>query len=128
MKVMIKEYQYTKCIMLLAFGIGLMGLAGCATTGMSEGYFYQQNGEYQLVSRNNDLYLEKLDGKEGRRLTNTPENAEFKVRFVADGKYIIYLELARRFPLESHKAYIIPTDGDDSERKEINQEQLENLR
>ena len=86
---MIKEDQYTKCIMLLAFGIGLIGLAGCATT-MSEGYFHQQKGEYQLVSRKNDLYLEKLDGSGGRRLTHTPDNGGFNPRFFADGNYIVY--------------------------------------
>ena len=127
MKVMIKEDQYTKCIMLLAFGIGLIGLAGCATT-MSEGYFHQQKGEYQLVSRKNDLYLEKLDGSGGRRLTHTPDNGEFNARFVADGKYIVYLQLANNFPLESHRAFIIPADKEDNERREINQEQFENLR
>lgn len=116
-----------RCFSALALGLGLMGLAGCATTSLSEGYFFQQRGEYQLVNRNNDLYLERLDGKESRRLTNTPENVEFKARFVADGEYIIYLEFARRFPVEAHKAFIIPADGDDSERKEITQEQLETL-
>lgn len=103
-------------------------LTGCATTGLREGHVWAQNdtNEHQIITKNDDLYLEKLDGSESKRLTHTPELSEWDARFAGNGKYIIYGEI--RNSVDSGKLYIIPANGDDSQRKEISQQQMDSLR
>lgn len=103
-------------------------LTGCATTGgyEYEGHRWAQLGEHKIITKNNDLYIEKIDGSESRRLTHTPELIEGG-RFVSGGKYFVYNEI--KSYLDTHpKYYIMPTDGDDSQRKEISLQEFENLR
>ena len=77
-----------------------LALGGCATTGYATGgrneigyeKFHDSYGDQKIVSRNNDLYLEKLDGSESRKLTNTPDLLELWPRFIENGKKIIYAE------------------------------------
>jgi|GEM_PF-3342676 hypothetical protein len=106
----------------LVVGLGLMGLAGCATTGSAVqntqneiGYekFYDAHGDYKLVGRNNDIYLEKLDGSESKRITHTPNTLEMGANFVADGKYIVYTEEG------TYAHFLITKEEDDSNKKLI---------
>jgi len=119
---------------MLILGAGLMGLttlAGCATTGnyaednsqRNFGYdsFDDMKGDYKLVGRNKDIYLEKLDGSESRQITHTPLVKETSA-FSAEGNYIIVMENYenqhdRRNPHQ--KFFLIKRDTDDSTRKEI---------
>lgn len=111
----------------VALGLGLMGLAGCATTGQYEMHAWAQKGEYIIITRNEDLYLEKLDGSESRRLTHTPTYVEANARFVGQGKYIVYGE-NNGSAFDTGRGYIIPADGDDSQRKEISEQEFIGLR
>lgn len=70
-------------ISLVLLIIGLMGLSGCVTAPVSSmqnqvGYekFYDSNGEFRIVARNNDLYMEKFDGSGNMQITNTPNERE----------------------------------------------------
>ena len=116
--------QKSKSLCLAAL---LVSLAGCATTGLRESYVWRQQGEYQIITRNDDLYLEKLDGSESRQLTHTPNYPEWDARFVGNGEYIVYGE-TNGSSIDTGRLYIIPANGDDSERKEISQNQMDSLR
>ena len=109
-----------------AVGLGLMGLAGCATTGQYEMHAWAQKGEYKIITRNDDLYLEKLDGSDSKQLTHTPAKTNTYARFVADGKYIVYGEINSNGV--GSRYYIIPADSDDSQRKEISEQEFVGLR
>ena len=108
----------------LIISAALSGLTGCATTGWFNGQVWQQRGDYILITRNDELYLEKLDGSDSRQLTHTPGCAESRARFVGDGKYIVYAEHRTSF---DGVPFIIPADGDDSKKKEITLSQFETL-
>jgi hypothetical protein len=117
--------------------VGLIGLAGCATTGSAVqntqneiGYekFYDSYGDYKLVGRNNDIYLEKLDGSESRRITSTQDKIERYAYFVSNGKGIIYEEVSGKYyPYDEYRYFYIDRDKDDNSRKEISQKEFSNL-
>ncbi len=119
----------------LLVGIGLMGLAGCATTGNyaaenNMGYeeFFDSRGNYKLVERNNDLYFEKIDGSESRQITHTPSIKEHGAFFGRDNKYILYCEdVPDYFANIRGKYYRINFDGDDSNRKQISLDEFASL-
>ncbi len=101
-----------------------MVAGGCATPFYTseearlEHKFFANYGELRLVSRNNDIRLEKLNSSdEGRQITHTPSLTEGKAFFVLSGKYIVYDE-EHCCPFE-RDFFIIPADSDDSQRKEI---------
>ncbi|MCX5713897.1 MAG: hypothetical protein NT033_03620 [Candidatus Omnitrophica bacterium] len=116
---------------LIFLCFALIGLSGCATSGSyaednsqrNFGYdsFDDLKGEYKLVEKNNDAYLEKIDGSESRQITHTPLVKETSA-FSAEGNYIIVMEEYenthdRRNPHQ--KFFLIKRDSDDSTRKEI---------
>jgi len=104
-------------------GLGLLGLTGCKSVPVSKsqneiGYegFYDSYGNYRLVRRNNDIWMEKLDGSESRRITNTPAILERKAYFSKDGNYIIYLDGTIAY---GEGAYLVKTKEDDSAKVRI---------
>ena len=105
-----------------------LGLGGCATGGAgyvqsNVGYekFCDSKGEYRLVSKNNDVYLEKLDGTESRQITHTPKIQETTANFSKNGKSILYVEELSAGLLAGvyWKDYVVESDKDDSSRREI---------
>ena len=116
-----------KCAAGFLFGLSLMGLAGCATTGSyavennNLGYeeFFSLRGDQRLVRKNNDVYLEKEDGTESKRVTYTPNIKENYAAFSTDGKYIMYNEM---FPTQAdyrYKYYKVNSDCNQNTKKEI---------
>lgn len=114
----------------LLVGLGLLGMTGCATTGeyatnnSSEiGYekFFDSYGDYRLVRRNNDVWIEKLDGSESRQITHTPNVKEERADFSKDNNYILYLEYHYRDGegRDHGKAYRTKRNSDDSTKQEI---------
>ena len=75
-------------------------LTGCATTPYQRlGYeFIDRRGDLRLVKRDNDLYLEKFDGSESKRVTYAPDTCEHKVCFSKNGKFILYAHYITPFP------------------------------
>lgn len=112
----------------LIIGAGLIGLSGCATVGAVESRldydrFYDTNGEYRLVGRNNDVWIEKIDGTEKRQITHTPKVQESIAFFAYDNKYIACSE----YGWGASKMFIVPINKDDNESKEIPQSEFESL-
>ncbi len=104
---------------LLCAGVGLSGCATISHTAENkvDYEFLDSQGDYRLVERNNDIYMEKLDGSESRQITHTPNVREEFALFSKTGKYILIEE---RYNLESNpKYYLIKFDSDDSTKKEI---------
>jgi hypothetical protein len=121
------ENLIRKCAASVLIGLGLLGLGGCATGGNYSvqddiGYekFLALRGDYRLVERNNDVYLEKIDGSDSRQITHTPDIREFGADFACDGKYILYSEDAPDYSAKIRgKYYRINYNSDDSSRKQI---------
>lgn len=117
-------------IFLLLIIPALLGISGCATTGYATGgrneieyeKFHDSYGDQKIVSRNNDLYVEDLDGKNSRRITHTPSVKERYATFSKDMNYIVYTEDYGSFDKRRH--YLIKADSDDSERREISFDEL----
>lgn len=125
-----------KNLSLILILIGLAALcglgSGCAATSSyaEENYktnlgyesFYDLKGEYKLVGKNNDIYLEKIDGSESRQITHTPQVKEASSAFSSEGNYIIIMEEYenphdRKNPLQ--KFFLIKKESNDSTKKEI---------
>jgi hypothetical protein len=93
-------------ILFLSFLLAglVFGLTGCASLKSPErnhigDTFIATNGkDSKLVRRNNDLYVEKLDGSNSKRITVTPavfENATFS----SNGKNVVYTEGLGKEPI-----------------------------
>lgn len=113
----------------LLLGASLLGsafLGGCATTSgtmqKDVGYeqFYDSQGDYKLVGKNNDIYLEKLDGSESRQVTHTPNVKERAGYFTKTGNYIIYWDETTP---DGYGAYLVKTEEDDSKRIRISEDE-----
>lgn len=52
--------------------------------------FFDRIGEIRVVGRNKDLYIEKMDGSDSRRITSTAETYERDAFFSKDGRYVVY--------------------------------------
>ncbi|MDD5584219.1 MAG: hypothetical protein PHV55_04090 [Candidatus Omnitrophica bacterium] len=104
----------------------VFGLTGCASLESPQknhigDTFIATNGkDSKLVRRNNDLYLERLDGSDSKRITVTPAVYE-SAMYSSNGKHIIYTEESgekpiyaqdvRQAPYERHKITIRERDG-----------------
>lgn len=108
---------------------GILGISGCATATSHLGYhrFYQSKGEYRLVQRNNDIWIDKLDGSESRQITHTPRIAEIEAQFSVDGKHVVYETQDLVFISPIFKFYRVPIDKDDGEREEISKQEAQSL-
>jgi hypothetical protein len=89
--------------------------------------YLDSRGDYRLIEKNKDVYIEKLDGSEGRQITHTPDIEESGAQFSKDGKYIIFTVRADPKEAYSFKCYLIKRDSDDSTRKEISRVEALNL-
>ncbi len=113
----------------------LIGMGGCATTGDFDinrkiGYekFFDSYGNKKLVLKGNDLYLEDMVGNVSKQITHTPDIKEGYAIFSKEGDYIAYTEDNDGLPdTRNDKKYIIRSDGDDSERKEISLEEISHI-
>lgn len=116
---MIKTGKVKTGVASFLLGVSLMGVAGCETfcppIDTTQPYFLESREDWKLYKLNNDLYLEKLDGSENKRLTFSPGEMEWPVRFIRDGKYVVYCEMKNG----SEKYYIQPVEKNAEDRKEI---------
>ena len=124
--------MHNKFMAVLLIGASLLGLNGCATTGSyavsgtDYEQFYDTNGIRRLVNRNNDVWIEKLDGSEKRQITHTPNIREDEAYFVLGSSHIVYGKLNYAQPYLS-KVYLVPVDKDDNARKEISMSEATSL-
>ena len=108
----------------------LFPLGGCAT---SENYvsnvdyeeFYDASGEHKLVRRNNDIWMENLDGSESRQLTNTPAVKEWIAEFILEGRYVLYSTTEGR--TEHFRYFIATVSGGDVKTREVDKEEWGHL-
>ncbi|MEI8349381.1 MAG: hypothetical protein WCI77_04420 [Candidatus Omnitrophota bacterium] len=111
-------------VFLLLVISGLSGLAEHATisivSGEADYELLDTHGEYRLVEKNNDIWMEKLDGRETKQITRTPSIRETFAIFSKDGQYIVYAE-------QNNSRYIVKSGCDDGSRKEINFEEISNI-
>jgi len=121
-----------KVLLSLMFVGSVLGASGCATMGSGVqsniGYdeFYDSYGDYKLVKRSNDIWMEKLDGSKSKQITYTPNLEEGNVFFTSDGKYIAYFEYKRgidwsgNFGIDKFYVQKKPEENENlEERKEI---------
>ena len=110
-----------KFMTALLLGASLFGLAGCAALysidpNVPHDEYFDSHGDYRLIERNNDIYMEKIDRSESRQITHTPNVREKSASFVKDGNYIIYFD--ENAP-NGYSAYLVKTEEDDSKRIRI---------
>ena len=101
--------------------------AAQAENAMYDKYF-DSYGDYKLVERNSDLYIEKMDSSESRRITNTPNVEESHATFTKEGNYIAYIE-AVPYGVDPRKAscYIVKFLDNDSMRKPISSDEVADI-
>ncbi len=106
-------------------------ISGCASrdTIGSGGYTHRfaRYGEYNLVSKNNDLYIEKLDGRDSKRLTFTPKFKESFAFIVGNTGYVAYsvYEGSAKIDLSKPNRYYIQNlDLNRSSRKRISEDEF----
>jgi hypothetical protein len=56
----------------------------------SGAYFYDRYGDLMLVGRDNDIYIDKIDGSESRKVTSTPDLIELDAFLGLGGRYVLY--------------------------------------
>jgi Tol biopolymer transport system component len=110
---------------------GLTGTNGCAGIPVNNvqnqvGYekFFDSQGDERLIEKNNDLYLEKIDGSESRRITNTPKIKERTAYFSKNGRYIVYFDETIS---DGYGAYLVQTNEDDSRKIKISEDEARKL-
>ena len=126
-----------KCSFIVPLlGLVILALSGCATTSEpgnndpNQETLLRSEGEYKMVERTNDIWIEKLDGTESRQLTHTPEVSECCAMFVGKGKYVMYSETARGGFWQgviTKDNFIIPFDGDDTKRKKVSSDEYDSF-
>ena len=93
-----------------------------------------RKGDLRLVNRDDDLYIERSDGSQSRRATNTPDVIELGAKFSANGQSIVYSTTASRYDktvttmikdalVTGDHFYIQPVAQDDTARTEISSEE-----
>lgn len=115
-----KKFRGAACF---AIALGLMGLTGCASLytvdhNVHQDEYFDSHGDYRLIERNNDIYMEKLDRSESRQITHTPNVREKSASFVKNWNYIIYFD--ETTPAFSG-GYLVKTEEDDSKRIRISE-------
>jgi hypothetical protein len=119
-------------------GLLLVELVGCATTDNwgtdawnKERYreIIKESAEerikdiyngYKLISENNDLIIEKIDGSEKRKITSSPYITEHMGFISKDGKCILYRTTDETYSKDDF--FIQPFDKDDSNKEKIDRE------
>ena len=108
-------------------------IAGCGgrATIASGGYnhYFAKYGEYNLVSKNSDLYMEKVDGSKSKRLTFTPKFKEDFAFIIGNSGYIAYsvYETTSKMNLSKpNKYYIQNMDMGPRSRKSISEKEFNN--
>lgn len=76
---------------------------------------------FRIISENKDLYIEKVDGSEKRKITNTPELPETWAFITKDRGYIIYRTTDNLFL--SDRYFSQSLNKDDSNKVEISEEE-----
>jgi len=56
----------------------------------SEAYFYDRWGDLMLIGRGMDIYIEKIDGSDSRKITSTLDLPELDAFFGLGGRYVLY--------------------------------------
>ncbi|MDD5195045.1 MAG: hypothetical protein PHQ96_05155 [Candidatus Omnitrophica bacterium] len=91
-------------VVIVAVCVIFFTTSGCAGIGDAQNNhigdtFIATNGrDYKIIRRNNDLYIEKLDGSDAKRITLTPAIYE-SAQFSSNGKNIIYTESSPEKPI-----------------------------
>lgn len=117
-------------VLVTVLTIGLL-LAECATThpiawGEVKYIFFDRIGEMKLVSRENDLYIEKVDGSDKRKITSTSEIFERDAFFSKDGRYVLYETDESKYLMKGvadikYSRFLQPVDENDSKKIEIDE-------
>ena len=92
----------------------------------TKSYFYDRIGELMLVGESKDVYIEKIDGTERRKITRTPDIYELDAFFGFGGTYVVYKAEKKKSAFDksaehTHRYFMQPTDGDDMKRVEIDE-------
>lgn len=88
--------------------------------------FFDRLGELRLVSREKDLYVEKLDGSEKRRLTSTSLVVERDAFFSKGGIYVVYETDESRYYAKGisdikYRYFLLRLTGKEEADEEVNQ-------
>lgn len=119
---------------LIAVGLLLVVVWGCSAKTTDGGEAMDRRGDLRLVSRDNDLYVERANGSQSRRVTNTPGIIEIGAKFSADGQSIVYSTTTSRYDkavtamvkdalITGDHFYIQPVKEDDAARTETSSEE-----
>ncbi|MFA5008712.1 MAG: hypothetical protein WC546_05780 [Candidatus Omnitrophota bacterium] len=110
-----------KIVFMLAIVIQIGFLAGCVVERpLRDVYykFYDSYDDYVLARKDGDLYVEKLNRTDSRRVTFNPKETKTDAMFTKNGRCIVYS--VNRCCIEPKIAYYMqPVDKDDSARTEI---------
>lgn len=114
---------------LLLLGASLLGLSGCAALysvdhNVHQDEYFDSYGDYRLIERNNDIYVEKLDKSESRQITHTPQTKEKSAWFTKKGTYIVYFDETTP---DGYGAYLIKTEEGDSKKIRISEGEARDL-
>ncbi|MFH1753742.1 MAG: hypothetical protein ABH875_06120, partial [Candidatus Omnitrophota bacterium] len=120
----------TRKIIALVFvllGLSIAGslLVECGALELEEKpYFYDRIGELMLIGRRKDVYVERLDTGESRKVTNTPDMRELDAFFGQGGSVIIYKAEEKKSAFDKKSSYefnlfMQPTDMNDLKKVEI---------
>ncbi|MFH1459988.1 MAG: hypothetical protein ABIG64_06415 [Candidatus Omnitrophota bacterium] len=85
---MLKRINILMLVMLTFLASGCGQKVMLASGGYNQ--HFARYGNYNLVSKNSDLYMEKIDGKETKRLTFTPKQKEDFAFMVSNSGYVAY--------------------------------------
>ncbi|MBI4845702.1 MAG: hypothetical protein HY810_04415 [Candidatus Omnitrophica bacterium] len=120
-----------KYIRHIIFFIILTFCFGCAKKGTiaSGGYnhHFARYGEYNLISKNSDLYMEKTDGTHSKRLTFTPKFKEDFAFIVGNTGYLaysVYEGMGKLNLSKPNKYYIQNMDMPFKSRKKITEQEF----
>ena len=99
-------------------------IARSAVSEEGKTYFFDRLGDLMLVGREDQLYIQRIDGSNRRKITSTLDVIKLDAFFGYGGRYVMYKTVKKKSGFDKkrnyeHKYYMQLIDDNDLKKKEI---------
>lgn len=89
-------------------------------------YFFDRLGDLVLIGKEKELYIQRIDGSNRKKITSTPDITELDAFFGYGGRYVVYKAEKKKSafdkkPHYKYKYFMQPIDENDLKKREIDE-------